>query len=768
MRKNVVLYALLSLFLSSSFAFAQNANDMLNIFGGLMRSSMTQATRTQWEKLPSNEIACVDQTLRQRGASLQSIIVQGVTPSDSRIFAVLSACRTKLGQLTASPVTSDATSLFYVANTNPPDPYLALRTEPSAATGQRIMKMRNGTSLQVLQRRDDDWWYVRVVQSGQEGWALSGQGNSHWIVCCASASAGGAIVAGEGQSPTRTYWNLNGSIVYLVANGTTREFYFQEPSKDLRDLGATSGSLLFSGKAVNGSSYEGTVYVFNHPCEKVQYKATGPILDDYSRVVIEGEEPLIDPDCHEIGYKHGKLEFKLLKPQPLIDATLPQGPKEQQGPGPGQQLPAAMTAQEQAANNARAKEIDDAKATGANTDPEVQAAIKKSRDEIYTQTQEAYRQKDYARMRDLGERLRIVGDIRGDSTVGLCYLRGLGVSADEKKGVELTRNAANHGWAPAEVNLGVAYLDGTGVPKDDAAAIDLLKKAAEQQYVGGQALLGWAYLNGRGVAKDEVQAVDWFKKAADQGDAFAQQNLGTAYLHGIGVAKDTAKAATWLQKAADKGSEIAKKELTALVEVADAEKNGVEYAQESGTSWSIKRTKNEMTDKVDVTVQSVQKNDNDVVAEIEGKCLKPGIVTFSALIVDQDGKPTVDLPTYSQANKMLFGTRRINANTSKQATFVGDQFRNRFLALVLIEKASSIPQLDVRDANSTDPGKIIEALPEILLGMRLGLADPQSVETTWRALVEVQTSANPILIKIPLFDRNIRSLIDSCKAASRS
>lgn len=73
---------------------------------------------------------------------------------------------------------------FYVANTRPPDAFLALRTQPSASSGLRIMAMTNGTLLQVLQRRQDGWWYVRVKATGDEGWALSGQGDQAWIVCC--------------------------------------------------------------------------------------------------------------------------------------------------------------------------------------------------------------------------------------------------------------------------------------------------------------------------------------------------------------------------------------------------------------------------------------------------------------------------------------------------------------------------------------------------------------------------------------------------------
>jgi Family of unknown function (DUF6636)/Bacterial SH3 domain len=84
---------------------------------------------------------------------------------------------------------------YFVANTRPPDAFLALRTHPSSRIGQRITTMPNGTLLRVLQRNDDGWWYVRVVPTGQEGWALSGQGSSTWIVCCAPLGGDADITA---------------------------------------------------------------------------------------------------------------------------------------------------------------------------------------------------------------------------------------------------------------------------------------------------------------------------------------------------------------------------------------------------------------------------------------------------------------------------------------------------------------------------------------------------------------------------------------------
>src|ERR1700674_5037690 len=74
-------------------------------------------------------------------------------------------------------------SYHYVWDTQPPDAYLVLRTQPN---GQEIMKMPNGTLLEIIDRRDDGWWYVRVVSNGATGWALNQDKgrNRYWIYCC--------------------------------------------------------------------------------------------------------------------------------------------------------------------------------------------------------------------------------------------------------------------------------------------------------------------------------------------------------------------------------------------------------------------------------------------------------------------------------------------------------------------------------------------------------------------------------------------------------
>jgi len=105
-----------------------------------------------------------------RRAVLASILVAGLSPA--------------VGQSDLPDNLNLGNSYHHVANTPPPDAFLGLRTHPNLQTGLRITTLPAGALLDVLERRPDRWWYVRLVPSGQEGWVLSGEGKDLWIECC--------------------------------------------------------------------------------------------------------------------------------------------------------------------------------------------------------------------------------------------------------------------------------------------------------------------------------------------------------------------------------------------------------------------------------------------------------------------------------------------------------------------------------------------------------------------------------------------------------
>jgi hypothetical protein len=310
-----VVCVLVGLLAGCTSTYAKNANDIMNIFGGIMQSTIAQATQAEWKKLPQSELTCVDQTLRRRGSDLQAAIRQGITPSDPRIADVRSACK----QSTVQNNSSD-TSIYYVANTTPPDGYLSLRTNPSTSDGQRITTMPNGTLLRVLQRQDDGWWHVKVIPSGPEGWAISRIGNKTFIACCTTAAAVQApaqsspVTENQPAQTEQLLWDLNGSTAYLIAKGRSRKFYYKEPRSEALDAGAKTDSLIFDGEIIGDDQYQGTAYLFNSRCGQLPYQVSGPILDQSRRVELRGQAPRVDDNCRIIGYIDDTLAFQLIEP----------------------------------------------------------------------------------------------------------------------------------------------------------------------------------------------------------------------------------------------------------------------------------------------------------------------------------------------------------------------------------------------------------------------------------------------------------------------
>jgi hypothetical protein len=131
------------------------------------------------------------------------------------------------------------------------------------------------------------------------------------FVLAATLFSTAAFVSGTTATSARSLWNHNGSIVYLIANGSLREFYYEEPRLGVSEAGARPGSLLFRGRSINGG-YVGTAYIFNRRCGQFPYEVSGPILDNYERVVVQGNAPRIGSACRIWGYVNDTLEFTLL------------------------------------------------------------------------------------------------------------------------------------------------------------------------------------------------------------------------------------------------------------------------------------------------------------------------------------------------------------------------------------------------------------------------------------------------------------------------
>jgi hypothetical protein len=167
-------------------------------------------------------------------------------------------------------------------------------------------------------------------------------------LCCTSANA-----QTQTTSPEPAIWDHNGSVMYLVENGSSREFHYQKPRPGMLEAGARPGSLLFRGQVDNGQ-YAGTAYIFNPHCGQIPFQVKGPVLDDDERIMLTGEAPQVGRNCRTHRYYTSRLEFKRFNPiegaqlqepfgvarAPNIDDTKPELP-----PQVGGELPGAPAAQ---------------------------------------------------------------------------------------------------------------------------------------------------------------------------------------------------------------------------------------------------------------------------------------------------------------------------------------------------------------------------------------------------------------------------------------
>ncbi len=125
---------------------------------------------------------------------------------------------------------------------------------------------------------------------------------------------------------------------------------------------------------------------------------------------------------------------------------------------------------------------------------------------------------------------------------------------------------ANAGNPRAELIVGLKYLDGDGIPANDKEAAKWLQRAAEAGEPVAQYRLGTLYERGRGVAPDAAKAARWYLAAAGQGSRKAMHNLAVAYAEGSGVKKDYAEASRWFLKAASLGLSDSQFNLAVLYE----------------------------------------------------------------------------------------------------------------------------------------------------------------------------------------------------------
>jgi hypothetical protein len=110
-RRSFIVSIFLLVFGTISEASAQSPNGFMNIFNAMMGAAIVNNARVEWSKVPASQTECIEERLQQRGASIGSLIQNGIVPNDPRIAGVRFDCRTAaVTPPTASPNSDPAES----------------------------------------------------------------------------------------------------------------------------------------------------------------------------------------------------------------------------------------------------------------------------------------------------------------------------------------------------------------------------------------------------------------------------------------------------------------------------------------------------------------------------------------------------------------------------------------------------------------------------------------------------------------------------------
>lgn len=171
-------------------------------------------------------------------------------------------------------------------------------------------------------------------------------------------------------------------------------------------------------------------------------------------------------------------------------------------------------------------------------------------------------------------------DDEGLLYLGICYDRGIRVTASHEKAMEYYNASAQLGNAAAQAMVGYAYLTGDGVTTNYTTAYQYLKAAADQGNSYAYGKIGDIYYYGLGVEVNYNTALEMYKYAANHGDAYSMCCLAYMYGYGIGASEDNALMYKYYKQAADLGNAVGQCGL------GDCYMNGYGVAKNEYTAYS--------------------------------------------------------------------------------------------------------------------------------------------------------------------------------------
>ena len=179
---------------------------------------------------------------------------------------------------------------------------------------------------------------------------------------------------------------------------------------------------------------------------------------------------------------------------------------------------------------------------------------------LYQQGEEALQKREYHRAIEFFGQAAERGYARAELALGKAYYLGPGVPQNFEKAFSQFQRAREtvetlEDKAEALYYLAQMLRSGFGVKKDVSQAVDYLERAVALGNCKAAKLLGRMYAEGMGVEVDGNKAVAFYERVANE-DFWAMMTLGEMYAKGIGVSVDGEKAVAWYEKAASLETDV--------------------------------------------------------------------------------------------------------------------------------------------------------------------------------------------------------------------
>ena len=142
---------------------------------------------------------------------------------------------------------------------------------------------------------------------------------------------------------------------------------------------------------------------------------------------------------------------------------------------------------------------------------------------------------------------------RALNTLGVAYMRGLGVEPDTVKAVSCFETAGQLGCVSGYYNLGMYYKYLPREKQDFSRALSCFEAGMKLESNGSDVCAydaGFMYYKGLGCQQDYTKAVELFRKGAVKGLSYCKYMIGLCYRNGYGVEQDSDLAKAYLEDAA--------------------------------------------------------------------------------------------------------------------------------------------------------------------------------------------------------------------------